>query len=171
MAQTKTRRGRPARRKALLASSDFISYLHEKAEQLAPADLQQVVADTDRVRERLETLAAERPRLRRQGELALRLIDDHAAGQCPQIPYYTVCLLAVAVLYFVDPLDVIPDWIPGVGTSDDALVFELAFTLGRAGIERYCTWKGIATDDVLTPAKPRVAARGPKRPAKRAGKR
>ena len=84
------------------------------------------------------------------------MLQDHAAGLSPQIPYYTVCLLAVAVLYFVDPLDVIPDWIPGVGTADDALVYELAFALARRGVERYCTWKGISTDGILAPPKPRV---------------
>jgi uncharacterized membrane protein YkvA (DUF1232 family) len=72
-----------------------------------------------------------------------------------------VCLLAVAVLYFVDPLDVIPDWIPVVGATDDALVFELAFVLARPGVERYCTWKGISTDGILLPPK------GPARPRAR----
>jgi uncharacterized membrane protein YkvA (DUF1232 family) len=97
--------------------------------------------------------------------LALHLITDHADGNCPQIPYYTVCLLTVALLYFVDPLDVIPDWIPGVGGSDDGLMFELAFELGRPGIERYCTWKGISTDGLLL--HPEAVEPTPQRAAKK----
>ena len=48
------------------------------------------------------------------------------------------------LLYLLDPNDVIPDCLPDIGTSDDALVLELAFEMGAAGIERYCTWKDIA---------------------------
>jgi|SRR5579862_9674273 len=156
MAHTITRTRRAPRGKALLASTDFTSYLHEKAQQFAPGDLQTLVAQSDAVRTRANTLGNVHPRLVRQNELALRILQDHAAGQSPQIPYYTICLLAVAVLYFVDPLDVIPDWIPVVGTADDALVYELAFGLARPGVERYCTWKGISTDGILVPPKPRA---------------
>ena len=161
MARTKTSARRPARGKTLLSSTDFTAYLREKAEQLAPADLQPVLAQADIVRRRAEEVRSEHPRLQRHVELAMRLVEDHAEGQCPQIPYYTIALLTVSLLYFIDPLDVIPDWIPGVGSADDALLFELAFHVGRPGIERYCTWKGIPTDGLLPPPKP------PARPAKR----
>jgi uncharacterized membrane protein YkvA (DUF1232 family) len=169
MAHTTTRARRPVRAaKSLLASTDFTAYLREKAEQLAPGDLQGLVVQTDAVRARAERVRATHPRLTRHVELALRLIHDHATNQCPQIPYYTVCLLAVALLYFVDPLDVIPDWIPGVGATDDALVFELAFALARPGVERYCTWKGISTEGILLPLKPASRPVGRASAAKRA---
>ena len=175
MAQTTTRTRRAARGGTLLASADFTSYLREKAEQFAPGDLQTLVGQADAVRARTEAVRPTHPRLLRQAELAVRLLQDHAAGQCPQIPYYTVCLLAVAVLYFVDPLDVIPDWIPVVGATDDALVFELAFALARPGVERYCTWKGISTDGILLPPKgsvrPRVRRPAAKRVAARKARR
>jgi uncharacterized membrane protein YkvA (DUF1232 family) len=163
MAQKQGRGRRPARAaKPLLAPRDFTSYLRDKADQLAPADLQPVVAQTDVVRRRAEKVRDDHPRLNRQVELSLRLVEDHAAGQIPQIPYHTVCLLAVCLLYFIDPLDVIPDWIPGAGSADDALLFEFAFLLGRPGIERYCTWKGIATDGLL-PVEKTVSAKKKRR--------
>ena len=172
MAQTPSK-ARRARGKTLLASADFTSYLREKAEQLAPGDLRTLVGQADAVRSRIDAVRSTHPRLLRHAELALRLLQDHAAGQCPQIPYYTVCLLAVALLYFVDPLDVIPDWIPVVGATDDALIFELAFALARPGVERYCTWKGIGTDGILLPSKgPHRPHSGVRRPAvKRAAAR
>lgn len=154
----------PARRSAgknLLVQTDFTSYLREKADQLAPADLQTLLAQVDEVRERAVKERHTHPRMERHVELSLRLLSDHAEGLCPQIPYHTISLLAVAMLYFIDPLDVIPDWIPGIGTSDDALIFELAFELGRPGIERYCTWKGISTEGLLLPLKPPPQAKRP----------
>jgi uncharacterized membrane protein YkvA (DUF1232 family) len=60
-------------------------------------------------------------------------------GRIPQIPYHTVSVLTAAVLYFMNPVDVIPDFIKGVGTSDDALLVEIAVEMVWPGIERYCT--------------------------------
>lgn len=166
MAQSKTTGRRPAARSStLLERSDFTSYLHEKTAELAPGDLQTLLGQTESLQDRLASTGGAHPRMQRQADLALRVVSDHAAGQCPQIPYYTVSLMAVALLYFADPLDVIPDWIPVVGTSDDALVFELAFQLGHAGLERYCTWKGLSTDGLLGPATASSAVPAARRPA------
>lgn len=141
-----------SRRAPLLASKDFSAYLNEKCMQLAPGDVKTLVAQGRTVRARAAALGPERQRMRRQIDFALTLVEDHAAGRCPQIPYYSVAALAVALFYFTDPMDVIPDWIPGIGTSDDAIVFELAFGMARAGIERYCAWKSLPTDELLSRA-------------------
>jgi uncharacterized membrane protein YkvA (DUF1232 family) len=166
MASNKPRGRRPAQAKTLLSPTDFTAYLREKADQLAPGDLEPVLKQADAAHRRAASVQPAHPRLQRQVELSLRLLEDHASGQCPQIPYHTVSLMAVSLLYFLDPVDVIPDWIPGAGSADDALIFELAFALGRAGIERYCTWKGINTDGLLLPAK---TEGGGKRSKKRLG--
>ncbi|MDX2166108.1 MAG: YkvA family protein [Deltaproteobacteria bacterium] len=158
-----------ARRPPLLQSQDFTAYLNEKCAQLAPGDLEEVMRQAESIRVRGAKLAPTRPRMQRQIDFALTLVEEHVNGEARQIPFYTVCLMGVALLYFADPLDVIPDWIPGVGNSDDALVFELAFKLASAGVERYCTWKGLSTDGLLpAPARPTTsAARRP--PSRRAG--
>ena len=122
------------------------AYPREKADLIASADIESLLTLDERAREKAANDSATHPRLRWQLELALQLLTDHAHNQCPQIPYHTVSLLAVAVLYYLNEMDAIPDWLPGVGTVDDALVFELAFELGAAGIERYCIWKGLTTE-------------------------
>ena len=113
---------------------------------IASADIESLLTLDKRAREKAANDSTTHPRLQWQLELALQLLADHAHNQCPQIPYHTVSLLAVAVLYYLNEMDAIPDWLPGVGTADDALVFELAFELGAAGIERYCIWKGLTTE-------------------------
>ncbi len=155
----------PARRPPLLQSSDFTSYLNEKCAQLAPGDVKTLLTQAKAIRARAAELSVQRPRMRQQIDFSLMLVEEHWAGGCPQIPYHTVAMLSVALLYFSDPLDVIPDWIPTVGTTDDAVVFELACGLARAGIERYCTWKGLPVEGLLRP--PRRAPEKPKarRPA------
>ncbi len=130
--------------KAALQPDDFRAYLIEKASEIAPRDVSSVLERASEVRAKATRLGIPQ-RLRRQLGLALELLRDHVTDECPQIPLYAVALLAVAVLYFLSPLDAIPDELPRVGTLDDALVFELAFDLGRAGIQRYCDFKDIST--------------------------
>lgn len=122
----------------LLRASDFRAYLLEKSAIIAPGDVETALSDAAAARRRAAAAAAGHPMIERQVDVALRILEDHANGRCRQVPYHTVALLAVAVFYFLNPNDVIPDFIPQIGTSDDALVFELAFELAAAGVERYC---------------------------------
>jgi uncharacterized membrane protein YkvA (DUF1232 family) len=85
--------------------------------------------------------------------LALDCLRDHVEGECPQIPYYTIALMAAGVTYFGDELDVVPDFLPG-GTLDDATVMALACELAYEGLERYCTATGRETRGVLFPQPP-----------------
>ena len=85
-----------------------------------------------------------------QLNVALDCLHDHVAGACPQIPYHTISLLAAAVYYFTDSLDVIPDFLPRIGRLDDAVVMAMAFRLADPGVRRYCTWKGRDADALLS---------------------
>lgn len=145
---------KPAQRKRppaepVLSEQDFRSYLLQHAVRIAPEDVESLVAQETEVRRKSAHDWKDRERPQKQIELALDLLRDHVEHRSPQIPYYTVSLLATAVLYFLDRVGVIPDLIPGVGTSDDALMMELAFRLGAAGVERYCVSNGLPTDLVL----------------------
>ncbi len=167
MVATRRKRAKKAGRVApLLSKSDFAAYLETKAREMAPRDVDVIVREAATARRR----AAADPHIRlgAQMDLAMRILADHSAGNCPQIPYYTISLLAEAVYYFLDPTGVIPDWIPEVGTADDALVVELAFELGAAGVERYCAWKGIDLRAVLAGSSGAVSAPSARRaPAKK----
>ena len=149
----------------LLHTADFTSYLNEKCMQLSPGDVKTLLAQASAIRRRAKSLVPDHPRMLRQIDFALTLVEEHYKGRCPQIPYYTIATLAVALLYFSDPVDVIPDWIPGVGMTDDAIVFELAFGMARAGIERYCAWKSLPMDDLYPPPRPAAKSSTPRRAA------
>jgi uncharacterized membrane protein YkvA (DUF1232 family) len=158
---------RPDRRGIQLRPDDFRTYLRAKAETIAPADVAQLAAHAGDLRARAARHAAEHPLLAERLALALDLVADHMAERCPQIPYYTVALLAAALYYFVAPVDVIPDFLPGVGMSDDALVIELAVGLGAAGVERYLVWKGLDAAVLPAPAIVRPTRRTRDRSASR----
>jgi uncharacterized membrane protein YkvA (DUF1232 family) len=140
----------PRRGAPILRPADLRTILIDLANQLAPADVSDFIKQEDQLRAGAARLT--RPDLavfRKQFDLALTVLRDHAEGNCPQIPYYTIAMLAAAVYYFTDELDVIPDFLPRVGRLDDAAVMAMAFRLADAGLRRYLTWKGRAPDSVL----------------------
>jgi uncharacterized membrane protein YkvA (DUF1232 family) len=136
-----------------LKPDDFRRYLQEKTSLIAPGDVESLLAQRDQIVAKIARDCGEHELLRRQLHLAVELLQDHANERSPQIPYHTISVLTVALLYFMNPVDVIPDFIEGVGTSDDALLVELAVEMGWPGIERYCTWKSIPTADIRGPAR------------------
>jgi uncharacterized membrane protein YkvA (DUF1232 family) len=160
-ARTKQVSLRPrATHRALLTRAEVVHAVIELANKLAPADVGDLLVAESSIRERATKLDGVPGRtLRAQLELALMCLKDHAAGRCPQIPYYSISLLAAGVTYLADQLDFIPDFLPRIGMIDDALVMAVACDLGRDGLRRYCVWKGIA---------PAMARRVPRRAPPRA---
>jgi uncharacterized membrane protein YkvA (DUF1232 family) len=141
--------------------AEVVHAVIELANKLAPADVGDLLVAESSIRERAAKLAGvPGRRCARQLELALMCLKDHAAGRCPQIPYYSISLLAAGVAYLADQLDFVPDFLPRIGMIDDALVMAVACDLGRDGLRRYCVWKGIA---------PALARRVQRRPASASG--
>ncbi|MEJ5256854.1 MAG: DUF1232 domain-containing protein [Fervidobacterium sp.] len=47
----------------------------------------------------------------------------------------------IVVLYFVNPIDALPDGIPSLGITNDADVFALIINQIRVELDRYKEWK------------------------------
>src|SRR5439155_4184234 len=126
-------------------------------------DVTALVARAPEMRRRAAADGKTRPAFRHDVELAVALLRDHAAGAVSHVPYRTIGLLAAALLYYLDPLDVIPDFVPGAGTADDALVLACAFREGADGVQRYRAWCELGRGDTTCPrppARPRSSRSG-----------
>ncbi len=149
--RTRTSSARARRTPPPLVTADEIRRtVLELANKIAPADIDDLLAEEAAVRTRATLLEGDPGRLlRAQVELALTMLRDHANDECPQIPFFTISLLAAGLAYLIDEFDIIPDFIPKVGMLDDALVMTLACRLGEDGLRRYCTWKDLDPGPVL----------------------
>lgn len=87
---------------------------------------------------------------RKRGKLAtiwtrlkagLRMMAAYARGQWREIPISRLLLLIAAMIYFVMPLDAVPDFIVGLGILDDAAL--LAWVLGKLSpwIDAFMAWE------------------------------
>ena len=71
----------------------------------------------------------------------LRLIRSYADGDYRAIPESTLVVIVAAIVYVVNPLDVIPDALPQLGYLDDATVIALAVKRSRDALDDFMTWE------------------------------
>ena len=69
------------------------------------------------------------------------LLRDRVAGIYMETPWTTIAALTGALIYVLSPIDLILDFIPGIGFLDDALVIGLAIKLAQPDLEKYRAWK------------------------------
>jgi uncharacterized membrane protein YkvA (DUF1232 family) len=78
-----------------------------------------------------------------QVKLALQLIKDYKSKEYTEIPWRSIGLIAAAILYFLNPFDLVPDILPLFGFADDAVLFAAIFKSVRDDLEKYALWKGV----------------------------
>lgn len=74
-------------------------------------------------------------------QVFLSLTRDYANGSYTRIPKGSIISITAGLLYFISPLDVIPDFIPGLGFLDDAYILGLVYKQVAKDLEKYKAWK------------------------------
>lgn len=84
-----------------------------------------------------------------------RLLKAQATGKY-QLPLRVIIILLAAVIYFINPIDLIPDLIPGLGLTDDLAVLTWVYRIAADELERFEKWETEKVDyqqpaaDVIT---------------------
>ncbi|MEA3054817.1 MAG: hypothetical protein QOD30_249 [Actinomycetota bacterium] len=71
----------------------------------------------------------------------VRLVVAYARGNYRDIPPASLVTVVAGLLYVVSPLDVIPDPIPVLGYSDDALVIGWVIKSLREELDAFRSWE------------------------------
>jgi uncharacterized membrane protein YkvA (DUF1232 family) len=74
-------------------------------------------------------------------QLLLRMVKAYASGEYKQLPWKSLVSIVAVLIYFVSPIDLIPDFLPVIGITDDvALVVWLVKTLSD-DIRKFADWE------------------------------
>ena len=71
----------------------------------------------------------------------VRVIRDYQRGEYRDLAAPKLLIIIAAIIYFVSPFDVIPDWIPVLGHIDDAFVVALALKSVRSDLDTFMAWE------------------------------
>lgn len=70
-----------------------------------------------------------------------RMLNAWVKGDYKNISTKSVIAVAAALIYFVNPLDIVPDFIPVIGQLDDILVLVYLIRMLNKEIERFMAWE------------------------------
>ena len=71
----------------------------------------------------------------------ISLVKNYVQGKYTIVPYGTILAVLSALVYFLSPIDIIPDFIPLAGYLDDMAVLGLCMNMVSIDIETYEKWR------------------------------
>ena len=70
-----------------------------------------------------------------------RIGKAYANGQYRDFSVRTILIIVAAIIYFVNPMDLIPDLIPITGLTDDVGVLLWVYSSVKGEIDRFLEWE------------------------------
>ena len=109
--------------------------------------------DMEKAYEKTEQVIKEARKLSKKGgpfntffnrvKILISLLKDYRNKEYREVPWRVIAAVVFAILYFINPFDLIPDFIPGVGYIDDIAVIAFIFASIEGELKKYAKWKGI----------------------------
>ena len=118
-----------------------------KAYEKSRKHAEDLIKDPDRLENFLNNLEKKLSKIPKVGHvlanipILVAMVRSHMKHEYPGLPLGTLIGVVAALVYFVSPVDIIPDSIPGVGHVDDALVIAVTMAFIGADVEAYKQWK------------------------------
>ena len=73
--------------------------------------------------------------------LLIPLIKDYWQGTYREVSVKSIVIFVVALAYIISPIDLIPDYIIGLGQIDDAVILGLSLYFLEKDLRKYKEWK------------------------------
>lgn len=83
--------------------------------------------------------------------LMMSLVRSYVKKEYTDPPLTSIMAIMLALIYFLSPVDLIPDFVPGAGYLDDGAVIAGCLALVRTDLEDYRIWRkenGLEIDDI-----------------------
>jgi len=73
--------------------------------------------------------------------LLFAVAKDYVNGEYSEIPKRSIVAILGGLIYFLSPIDVVPDFVPVLGFIDDVFVLNLVYKQVLKDLEKYKIWK------------------------------
>lgn len=115
-------------------------FVKEGAEKITPKDIETVVEKSEEINKRFSARGPLK-RFIEDGKVLTALVRDWRAGKYRQAMYGTIAAAAFALIYVLNPFDIVPDVLPLIGAVDDAAVIGACLMLVERDLRQYRGWK------------------------------
>ena len=124
----------------------FEEQLKGQASRVSDKDVAGLLGRQQELSEKVTKVPGRLAKLVKQVCLLYEMLGDYWKGEYREIPYGSIAIVVVALVYFLSPIDLIPDLIPVIGYIDDALIVALAVQFIKEDLKDYCVFKGYDAD-------------------------
>ena len=131
---------KPSPKKKTFSAKQAADLVKAGATRVTPKDLATAVRRADRIESKVKGAGPLR-RFLDDVKLLLAVIRDYWKGRYREIPFWTIAAIVVALLYVLNPFDIIPDVVPVFGYLDDVAVIGACLTLVRQDLTKYEIWR------------------------------
>lgn len=121
--------------------------LNAEADKVHRDDLEDLLARQRAIEEKVKG-SGKLKRFSADIRLMFGMIRDYWNGSYRDVPWKSIAAIAGALIYVLNPLDVIPDLLIGIGFLDDAGVVALCLKLVESDLHRYAAWKEHQEDQI-----------------------
>ena len=73
--------------------------------------------------------------------LFIRIINAYTSKEYTYVPWKTICLIVAGLIYFIYPVDLIPDFIPISGLIDDIALIAWIYESIQDDIDNFLEWE------------------------------
>lgn len=115
-------------------------YVGEKVTKIKDEDVEIVIDNEKAISEKLSNASPLR-KYAELGKIMFAMLKDVKKGNYPNVPWFTIASIVVALLYVLNPFDLIPDFIPGVGYIDDLAVLSISMGWIETDLHKYLDWR------------------------------
>ncbi|MFT6866797.1 MAG: uncharacterized membrane protein YkvA (DUF1232 family) [Cyclobacteriaceae bacterium] len=81
-----------------------------------------------------------------QLHMIIRMIRAHISGEYSAFSIQSMVLLVFALLYFIIPMDLLPDFIPAIGFTDDISIVLFVLKSIRDDVAQFELWEEAETE-------------------------
>lgn len=74
-------------------------------------------------------------------KMLIRMVSSHISGSYRSFSPGTLLMAVFSLIYFITPLDLIPDFIPALGFTDDLAVTVMIMRRFTEDIDKYRDWE------------------------------
>lgn len=104
-----------------------------------PDEFNELIADAQK---KIEEGAARSMEAVNNGlDILLRMMNAYASGEYRGIPWRTLLIVTAAVIYFVMPIDFLPDLLPLVGLADDVAIIAWTLNYAKKDVDEFLAWE------------------------------
>ena len=134
------KKSRPISKIAMMDSKIREDYFDEEVTKIEEDDIE-ILLDNEEAVSRKISNAAPLRKFIELGKIMFAMLRDFQKGNYPKVPWFTVASIVLALLYVLNPLDLIPDFIPGIGYIDDMAVMSIALGWIETDLHKYLDWR------------------------------